>query len=509
MKTDIVLATLNARYIHSAFGLRYLKANLGEFESKTRICEFNLEQRPLDVAEQILALQPRIVGLGIYIWNAEKSVQLAALIKRIAPQVILVVGGPEVSYEQQTQPVCQLADYVLSGPAEGQFHALCSALLNGRPVGDYAAAGLTLDAIRLPYYLYSEEDIANRVIYVEASRGCPFKCEFCLSALDKTARAFPLEPFLLAMDRLYQRGARHFKFVDRTFNLNIRVSVAILEFFLERVLHRQGQDELFLHYEVIPDRLPEALKNIISRFPAGSLQFEVGVQTFNPEVQAIIQRKQDNLRSEQNLAWLARQTAVHIHSDLIFGLPGETLQSMARSFDKLVALRPHEIQLGILKRLRGMPMLEKAEQYALVFNPNPPYEILSTSEIDFVTMQRLRRMARYWDLVANSGRFRVILDRVLGEAPFERFMRLSDWLHQTTGQTHKISLQRLFDLLYQALIEEFAMDKDTVRGLLREDYARSGQKGLPVFLRQAVQKQAGARVARGNRRQQTHNHAGE
>jgi hypothetical protein len=160
-----------------------------------------------------------------------------------------------------------------------------------------------LDQLALPYRFYTDEDIAHRLIYVEASRGCPFRCEFCLSALDKTAWPFPLEPFLAELQTLHNRGVRHFKFVDRTFNLNSKTCARILDFFLERL-----DERLFLHFELIPDHLPEALKTRIVQFPPGALQFEIGVQTFNPTVQALISRKQDNRKTEENLRWLRQYT---------------------------------------------------------------------------------------------------------------------------------------------------------------------------------------------------------
>lgn len=507
MNTDIVLATINARYIHTAFGLRYLKANLNEYETNSCILEFTLEQRPIDIAERILSLKPKIIGLGVYIWNIELSTQLVALLKKIAPDISLVLGGPEVSYEQTSQTICQLADYVLSGPAEGEFFALCQSLLEGYPVATVAPKILNLDEIKTPYYLYSDEDLAHRILYVEASRGCPFKCEFCLSALDKTAKPFALGGFLEEMEALYQRGARNFKFVDRTFNLSTRVSIPIMQFFLDKIALAEPGEAIFVHFEVIPDRLPAALKRSIAQFPPGCLQFEVGVQTFNPQVQAIIQRKQDNDKTEHNLAWLCHQSPAHIHADLIFGLPGESLPSMAASFDRLVAIGPDEIQLGILKRLRGMPMAQKEAEFEMVFNPNPPYDILSTRDADFAIMQKLRRLARYWDMVANSGRFKASLALILGDTPFARFMRLSEWLHATTGQTHKISLKRLFDLLFAAMLEEFTLDKNVTLQALQIDYDRSGIKGLPqCLLKDPSHKDKGARNVqhKANKRQRAH-----
>lgn len=499
MQHDIILATINARYIHAAFGLRYLKANLHEFEANTEIFEFTLEQRPIDIVEKILAHQPKIIGLGVYIWNVELSYQAASLIKAISPETTLVLGGPEVSYEQDDQAICALADHVLSGPSEQAFYSLCKSQFEHNAVFESKFDALSLADIKLPYYLYSDDDISKRILYVEASRGCPFKCEFCLSALDKTAKPFELARFLTEMEKLYDRGARHFKFVDRTFNLSTKVSIPIMQFFLDRM-----SEEIFVHFEVIPDRLPQALKDTIAKFPAGSLQFEVGIQTFNPVVQQIIQRKQDNQKTEQNLSWLCHHSPAHIHADLIFGLPGEPAQSMAESFDKLVSIGPDEIQLGVLKRLRGMPMAAKQEKYEMAFNPNAPYEVLSNSEVDFGQMQSLKRLARYWDLVANSGRFKHSLKLILGDSPFVNFMQLSEWIHHTTGQTHKISLKRLFDILYQALTEEFNVSPQDAKQTLQLDYDRSGIKGLPQCL--LVQPNSTKKLGkhRANKRQQAH-----
>ncbi|MFM8931484.1 MAG: B12-binding domain-containing radical SAM protein, partial [Gemmataceae bacterium] len=222
--------------------------------------------------------------------------------------------------------------------------------------------------LKLPYALYDSEDIAHRVIYVEASRGCPFTCEFCLSSLEIPVRAAPLEQFLAEMDQLLKRGTRQFKFVDRTFNLNTRVGITILHFFLDRM-----QPDLFLHFEMIPDRLPEELKSLIRRFPAGSLQFEVGIQSFNPEVQALISRRQDHAKTVDNLRWLRENTTVHIHADLIAGLPGETMESFGKGFDTLRGLGPQEIQVGILKRLRGTPIIRHDAEWEMVYSPQAPY----------------------------------------------------------------------------------------------------------------------------------------
>jgi radical SAM superfamily enzyme YgiQ (UPF0313 family) len=270
---DIVLTTLNARYAHAAFGLRYLMANLGALRERAQILEFDINQKPTDVVEVILAANARIVGMGVYIWNAAVATQVVAELKRLRQDVIVILGGPEVSFETDQQEICRVADYVITGEGDITFGELCAKILDGnRPVTRIIPAELPdFSRLKLPYEFYDDRDLAQRVVYVEASRGCPFSCEFCLSSLDVPVRNVPLPDFLDAMGRLLDRGLRRFKFVDRTFNLNLQTSRAILEFF-----RRRYEPGMFLHFEMIPDRLPEGLRELIRQFPPGALQFEWG-----------------------------------------------------------------------------------------------------------------------------------------------------------------------------------------------------------------------------------------
>ncbi|MBT9505230.1 DUF4080 domain-containing protein [Rhodoferax sp.] len=492
---SVILCTLNAKYIHASLGLRYLLANMGDLRATTALYEFTIARQPQEIADELLAAlgEPQagavqVVGFGVYIWNVLQTTEVLRLLKTRCPGVKVVLGGPEVSHEVDQQEIVGLADHVITGWGDVSFPQLCRALLHGPQPLMKIIAGLQppMDEIALPYGEYTDADLAHRLLYVEASRGCPFKCEFCLSSLDKTAWAFELETFLAEMDLLYQRGARNFKFVDRTFNLKIEASVRILQFFLDRM-----SDDLFVHFEVIPDQLPDRLKAMIARFPPGVLQFEVGIQSFNVEVQQRISRRQDNAKTEANLRWLVNESNAHLHTDLIFGLPGESLQSFAIGFDRLHALRPHEIQLGILKRLRGTPITRHTDEYAMVYQPTPPYTVLQTAAVDAATMQRFTRFSRYWDMIANSGRFKQTLDILLdghtqagaaAPSPFAAFLGFADWLWQTTGKTNGLSPEALVDALFDYLSAQRGLPTELVRQALLGDYVASGARANPQAL---------------------------
>ena len=502
---DIVLTTLNAKYIHAAFGLRYLMANLGGLQERACLVEFDINQRPLDIAEVLLARAPRIIGFGVYIWNVAETLEVVSAIRRVSPETTIVLGGPEVSYEWETQPVVELADYVITGEADLKFAEVCGQLLRGeRPAGKIISSEVP-DVARLvlPYSLYNDDDIAHRIIYVEASRGCPFTCEFCLSSLDIPVRQFPLEKMLDELQRLIVRGVKQFKFVDRTFNLNLNVSRALLQFFLERY-----EPGMFFHFEMVPDRLPESLREVIAKFPAGALQFEVGIQTFNEETGALIKRRQNYGRLEENFRFLRGETGVHIHADLIVGLPGESVDSFAAGFDRLVALQPQEIQVGILKRLRGTPISRHDAEWGMIYSANPPYEILQNRLISFAEMQRMRRFAKYWDLVGNSGNFAATAPLLWRkEAAFGSFLELSDWLFARVRRTDTIALLRLMQMLFEFLTGVKGIDPKTAAQALWRDYQRGGRNDKPAFLAEHLSEtndSAAVKKGAGPKRQARH-----
>ncbi len=479
----VVLTTINARYSHASLGLRYLLANAGDMADAIELIEL-VGGRPLaTMAERLLTGRPRIIAFGVYIWNVRETEALIRALKARQPELTIVLGGPEVSHELDGQTIAPLADYVIQGPGDLSFGRLIRQLLIGpRPLQRVIAGEQpALDTLTLPYALFSERDLRERTLYVEASRGCPFKCEFCLSALDRTAWPFPLAPFMVALSELYERGARRFKFVDRTFNLKPATSVAILEFFLARI-ERAPEDPCFVHFELVPDHLPDSLKAIIQRFPAGTLQFEIGIQTFDPVVQKLISRRQDNDKAEANLRWLREHSHAHLHVDLIAGLPGETLTGFGAGFNRLMALAPHEIQLGLLKRLRGAPIARHTASHALDFDPLPPYTIRSTAALPADDVAALAVMADFHDRIVNSGRLPRLSQRLLAGDPFARFLAAAQALHRRFGRRHGIDFESLVEALVDWLDTQAPGQRAALEQLALADYVASGARGRLGFM---------------------------
>jgi len=458
---DIVLTTINAKWIHPSLALRLLKANLGSLEENCEIIEFNLRQPLGEKVETLLAAHPRILGISVSIWNHTATLELLAELEKVcvahnAPQPLIVLGGPEVTYLSEDANIFCYADFVIRGEGETAFCLLCENVMTGMAHNTRKfvnAEPVSLEKIKTAYHLYTDEDLAKKLIYVEASRGCPFNCEFCLSSLDSEVREFPLDPFLAQMDELVSKGARAFKFLDRSFNVNINRALKIIEFFLEKIEVRK--ERLVVHFEMVPSIFPDELREALSRFPPESLRLEIGIQSFNREVCARIGRPSDPEKEPDTLRFLREKTNAIIHADLIAGLPEEDLASFGRGFDRLwLALnsaaiynappnRRAEIQLGILKLLPGAPISRHNETFKMRYMPLPPYEIEETAAVGAADLRRIRNFARFWELIVNRG-----LVNFAPDAPvFDRFMALSDRLFAHFGRNWGIARDELLETL--------------------------------------------------------------
>ncbi|WP_428738623.1 DUF4080 domain-containing protein [Sulfurimonas sp.] len=474
----IILATLNSRYTHTSLALRYLYANMQELQQNTQIMEFSINDAMQSVAEKILDESPDILGLGVYIWNALQIQELLHIIKKVSPKTKVILGGPEVSYEPFRVDFSE-ADFIIQGEGDIAFYELCKNISQNKAVQRIIPHSYpNLKELQLPYQYYSDEDIHNRYIYVEISRGCPFECEFCLSSMDEKVRTFNLEKVLEEFEKLWQRGARNFKFVDRTFNLNMKAANMVLDFFLAK------EPPYFAHFEVIPDHFPASLRDKIKSFPHGALQLEIGIQTLSTEIANNISRQLKLDKIKENIEFLENETSAHIHLDLIVGLPGENLQSFGKNLDELIQMSSCEIQIGILKKLSGTYIDRHDNAFEMVYSDIPPYDVLKNSELSFKELQNMKRFARFWDIFYNSGNFKHSVELLWkNESVFENFSIFSLWIYIQTDATYKISLERQGKLLFNYLIQEKKLEPQSVADAMLRDIMKLKGRAIPNYLK--------------------------
>lgn len=499
----VVLTTLNARYSHTSIALRYLYANLHEIKPDATIVEFAIKEENELIAQSLLELKPEIIGIGVYIWNASKIEQLLTILKDKAPEVIIILGGPEVSYAPYRINIDK-ADYIIQGEGEDAFYNLCKRLLNKEKPKEliYKSTPLDVKNILLPYDYYNDEDIANRHIYVEASRGCPFRCEFCLSSIDKRVRYFDEDKFLESLERLWSRGARNFRFIDRTFNLNIEYANRLLDFFILK------ESPCFVHFEVIPEVFPESLRSRLMQFPPTSLQLEIGIQTLDKTVAKNISRPLNFRKIVENITFLQTDTKAHLHLDLIVGLPGESLEQFGRNLDTLVSLSSAEIQIGILKKLSGTRINRHDEEYSMVYSHIPPYDIISNNLLNVETIEEMKRFARYWDLCYNSGNFTHTVKLIWEEGSvFDNFRAFSKWLYEYSGRVTIFYLDTLAEYIFVYLTSIKNMQDLEAANVIADDIMKIKGRILPKFLRNAGVYRASKKALKQNtslKRQQKH-----
>jgi len=475
----IILTTLNSRFTHTSLALRYLYANLKELQEIAEILEFSINDAIQTIAEKLLLTQPTIIGIGVYIWNAKEVSELIHIIKKVSPKTVIVLGGPEVSH-QPFRVNLDSVDFIIQGEGDLAFYELCRNILDKKVPKEkiIKMAMPSLKEVNLPYKFYTDDDIKNRYIYVEASRGCPFECEFCLSSMDEKVRAFNLDELLKEFEILWNRGARNFKFIDRTFNLNMKTANRLLDFFLEK------DAPYFAHFEVIPDHFPDSIKEKIARFPHGALQLEIGIQTLNPEIANNISRQLKLDKIKENIRFLETQTQAHMHLDLIVGLPGESLESFGANLDELVSLSSCEIQIGILKKLSGTYINRHDIEHGMVYSDTPPYDILKNSQLSFNDIQIMKRFSRFWDLTYNSGNFKQSVNLIWqDESIFENFYNFSMWIYTQTDSTWKISLQRLGELLFMYLCEVKSLSPEIIAESMLSDMMKLKGRAIPNYLK--------------------------
>jgi anaerobic magnesium-protoporphyrin IX monomethyl ester cyclase len=410
-----ILTTLHSKYIHASLALPCLAAACGSDCGEVRICEFTVHEPKEQILAALLAPQPDVIAFSVYIWNRAATLELIAALAVVRPELRIVVGGPELSWESDDL----LNDHpgisaLIRGEGEIPFPALLAAWARGENgagtpnlllrcgnepcEGPFVAPPDDLDALPSPFAA-GRVDLTRGLVYYESSRGCPYNCAFCMSALDPTVRSFSLDRIKADLKILLDAEVPVIKFVDRTFNYDRARSRAIWEFIL-----RHNRKSRF-HFEIGAHLLEEESLALLATVPAETFQFEIGVQSTLPATLAAISRNADLEKLERNVRRLRAATKIHLHLDLIYGLPAEGYDDFLASLDRVAQLHPHELQIEPVKLLPGAPLRRDAESLDIAFDPHPPYSVLSTPLLDYNALEKLRGISRLLDLLVNSHKF--------------------------------------------------------------------------------------------------------
>ncbi|MCX0381775.1 B12-binding domain-containing radical SAM protein [Clostridium perfringens] len=496
----ILLTAINSKYIHSNLAVRYLKAFTKDLDFQGDIKEFSINDRVENILEGIIEEKPDVVAFSCYIWNMEFVNRLAELIKLVDPNIEILYGGPEVSYEGKEFLENHEGEYVIVGEGEKTFREFVLYKLGEGKIEDikglnYKRAGKVFENPKRPEmdmnelvfpYTY-EEDINNKIVYYEASRGCPFKCKYCLSSVMHGVRFLDVERVKKELKYFMERGLKLVKFVDRTFNCNREYTVELLKYLSEQ------DTETRFHFEVAADLLTEEQIEILNNAPKGRFQLEVGVQTTNNEVLHNINRYITYENIKEKVLKVAAGKNVMQHLDLIAGLPGEDLESFKKSFNDVHAIRPDEIQLGFLKLLKGSSMREEAEKWGIVYSPYAPYEIIRSKDISYEELLLLKKVEAMVDKYYNSCKFNNVIKFFLNiyEKPFDFYYDLAMFFEEKGNFKRSIGNVEYYKILLDFYLEKIGgEDEDLFKEVLKFDYLCFNKKRwLPDFLVRTITKE--------------------
>ncbi|MDA3812892.1 MAG: DUF4080 domain-containing protein, partial [Candidatus Cloacimonetes bacterium] len=429
----LLLVGINARYTHSNLALRYLRNFVDDLEHKTEILEFSINQDMLAILEQITRVRPEFIALSVYIWNTDIIYSLLPEIKKILPDSKIILGGPEVSYnpEEWLSKFSEI-DYIVCGAGEAGLRYL---LENGLQIGNQIIRKKNPHFSEIPFaYLPSDfPEIKNKYIYYESSRGCSFKCSYCLSSRsDQTLEFRDLENVRKELAFIIKQEPRIIKFVDRTFNINKEHSREIWKFLIDL------EPNMTFHFEIHPELLDDEDLQILKKCPKGLFQFEIGIQSTNPETLKAIQRSGNWEKTADIVHQLISLGNIHIHVDLIAGLPFEDMQGFERSFNDIFNLKADHFQLGFLKVLPGTEMAENADKFGITSTKMNPYIILKNQWLSFDDLNKIHKIETLLNVFSNSNKFKTTLQYLIPrfDSPFIFFNDLLDFL-----QTRNFDLQ--------------------------------------------------------------------
>lgn len=506
---NVVLSTLNSKFIHSSLALRYLKA-YGEAHGQAYdIVEYTINMPVLHILSDITEHDIDVLGFACYIWNIEMTLHVVDMVKAVRPDIKIVLGGPEVSFTaDELLERCPNIDYIVQGEGEEAFHALVTALQlgndgldpvipgvrgrrNGSILGSAEAVEVRdLSTIPFPYTEEDMDDLEHKIIYYESSRGCPFSCQYCLSGNKNTVRFFPQERTLEELQWFIDHGVKQVKFVDRTFNCAPHHHRPLMEFM------RDSDTDMNFHLEMEPELMTEWETNILCETPPGRIQIEVGVQSTHKKTLDAINRYNDWPYIQKSIRPIIQSGRTHVHMDLIVGLPHEDFNRFGQSFNDLFSLQPHALQIGFLKLLKGSGV-RRMREYKYVADPLAPYEVLSTHVLPYDDVRFLKYFEDVFERFYNSERFRTTFGYIgqqLIHGETDAFTYFCDmtraWLKEGN---HKVNLKDIDQIEF--LYRFFLAKGDTIAAeLLQYDTlvsyrgkVRSDAVGLPKQTKELLQ----------------------
>lgn len=471
----ILLTTLNSQYVHSNPALKYLYTVTAESQDDIELREFTINNEPNYIYGELVRANYNMVCFSCYIWNIEQTKAVAADLKKARPDVKICLGGPEVSFDAHIFAMENpWVDYILCGEGEYSFYRFLQ-MLGSRETSLNTVPGLVyrqdgkiyvnpqmepMDFNSVPF-LYSVLDCeADKVIYYESARGCPFKCGYCLSSIDKKIRPLSLDRVKVDLAYFLYKNVMQVKFIDRTFNYDEGRAYEIFKYLIENDNGRTN-----FHFEICADLLTEKLLNLLSKARKGLFQFEIGIQSTNPDTLAAVNRKENVYPILYNVEKLLKLGNIHIHVDLIAGLPYESYEIFERSFNKVYDLGADAFQMGFLKVLKGTPLAEKADEYGIIARDKAPYEIISNKWLTSIELAKLKTVEKMLDIYYNRGGFKnsmAFLMEKLNKNPFKLYESIAKFYYGNGYQHKNRKKEEQYRILLKYAISEGIQEEEAV-----------------------------------------------
>lgn len=483
MKT--LLVAVNAKFIHTGLAVRALRASCSRPERQVSVMEFTINQQEDYIIAEIFKFRPDVLGFSCYIWNIEMVTSISTTLKKILPETVLIMGGPEAAYDKARLLKEYPVDFVAEGQGEESLTRILDAIESRTKYEPLGRRQKSMSDFPFAYRDEEMESMGNKIIYYETSRGCPFRCSYCLSSVQENRLDFlPLDRVFRELEFFMVHGVRQVKLVDRTFNCNKKRAMAIWEFIM---LKDRGVTNF--HFEIAADLLDEETLSLLQNARPGLFQFEAGIQSFHSAALRAVNRKTDLTLLRERVQTLKSAGNIHLHLDLIAGLPFENYRSFQDSFNLTYRLAPEQLQLGFLKILKGSPLSRQTAEYGIVYTDKAPYEVLFTSWISYEELLRLKAVEEMVSIFYNSGKFEATLSYAINffESPFSFFEAMAAyWEEKCLGHTQHRALELYEitrDFLIRQLVEE---DADIIRDFLKYDLLTQDRVCLPEWMAESV-----------------------